>query len=104
MKFQSTRLCQDDVLPFILFIHQVTSQGILSDAEVLSTLHLAPARISYLIGIVSYGVEIVSMVCQAFSTGCDLERLADDFFGVLRDVSVGYVIVVPRTLAKGVRV
>lgn len=78
--------------------------GILSDAEVLLTLHLAPNRITYPIGVMSYGVEIVSMVCQVFSTDCDRERLADGFFGVLRDASVGYVIVVPRTLAKGVRV
>jgi hypothetical protein len=34
--------------------------GILSDAEVLLTLHLAPNRITYPIGVVSYGVEIVS--------------------------------------------
>jgi hypothetical protein len=51
-----------------------------SDAEVLLTLHLAPNRITYPIGVVNYGVEIVFMVCQVFSTGCDRERLADGFF------------------------
>jgi hypothetical protein len=70
-----------------------------SDAEVLLTLHLAPARITYPIGIVSYGVEIVSGFLELRP-----RALTDDFFGVLRDASVGYVIVVPRTLAKGVRV
>ena len=50
----------DDVLPFSLFIHQATSHGIPSDAEVLLTLHLAPNRITYPIGVVSYRVEIVS--------------------------------------------
>jgi hypothetical protein len=48
--------------------------------------------------------SIVSMVYQVFSTGCGRERLAEGFFVGLRDASVGYVIVVPRTLAKGVRV
>ena len=32
------------------------------------------------------------------------ERLTDGFFGLLRETSAGYVIVVPRTFAKGVSV
>jgi hypothetical protein len=54
--------------------------GVLSDAEVLLTLHLAPNRITYPIGVVRHGVEIVSMVGQVFSTGCHRERLVDGFF------------------------
>lgn len=30
----------------------------------------------------------------------DLERLTDGFFAVFRDASVGYVIMMPRTLAR----
>lgn len=52
---------------------------------------------------VNHGVEILSLVCQVFSAGCDRVRLADLCSWVLHEVSVGYVIVVPRTLAKGVR-
>ena len=61
-----------------------TLTEILSDAEVLLTLHLAFA-ITSPTAVMSYGVEMVSMVCPVFSTGSDRERLADGFFGVLRD-------------------
>ena len=54
--------------------------------------------------VVTHGVEAVALVCPVFLTGCARERLADGFFGVLRETSAGYVIVVPRTLAKGVSV
>ena len=43
-------------------------------------------------------------VNQVALIGRDPERLADDFFALLRETSAGYVIVVPRTFAKGVRV
>ena len=45
-----------------------------------------------------------SSVNQVALTGRGLERLVDGFFGLLRETSAGYVIVVPRTFAKGVRV
>ena len=41
---------------------------------------------------------------QVALIGHVLERLADGFFGLFRKTSAGYVIVVPRTFAKGVRV
>ena len=46
--------------------------------------------------------ELVCGVSQAVLIGRDPARLADGFFGVLGKTSAGYVIVVPRTLAKGV--
>lgn len=47
--------------------------------------------------------RIGSSVNQIALFGRGPERLADGFFGLLREIS-GYVIVVPQTFAKGVRV
>ena len=44
-----------------------------------------------------------SSVNQVALTGRDLDRLVDGFFGLLGETSAGYVIVVPRIFAKGVR-
>lgn len=45
-----------------------------------------------------------SSMTQVALIGRGLERLADGLLGLLRETSAGYVIVVPRTFAKGVRV
>jgi hypothetical protein len=49
--------------------------GIPSDAEVLLTLHLASKRITYPIGAVSYGVEIVSGFLDGLRPGTFGRRL-----------------------------
>jgi hypothetical protein len=94
----------DDVLPFNLFIHQATSHGNSLGCRSL----IDPALGACQDNLSNRHRELWggdrSMVCQVFSTGCGRERLAEGFFVGLRDASVGYVIVVPRTLAKGVRV
>ena len=45
-----------------------------------------------------------SSVNQVALIGRGPERLADGFFRLFREISAGYVIVVPRTFAKCVRV
>jgi hypothetical protein len=48
-----------------------------------------PERKTEECNVVTHGVEAVALVCPVFPTGCDRERLADGFFGVLREAASG---------------